>query len=191
MRIIGGAWRGRSIRAPKGARTRPTTDRVREALFSALSARLDLADTSVLDVFAGSGALGLEALSRGAARATFVENDRAALGALADNVRSFGAEKLARVVAGDAFSLARRGFPGAPFALILLDPPYTLDAAEVGRLLSDLADTGSIDEGAVVSWEHGSNAPARWPEGFEPIAEKRYGTTTIELGRFERGATDR
>ncbi|HEX9093015.1 MAG TPA: RsmD family RNA methyltransferase, partial [Coriobacteriia bacterium] len=103
MRIVAGSWRGRRLIAPGGRATRPTSDRVREALFDALVARLgaDLGGAAVLDLYAGTGALGLEALSRGATRAVFVENDRAALRALADNVSALGAQAECVVVAGD------------------------------------------------------------------------------------------
>ncbi|MDO8916019.1 MAG: RsmD family RNA methyltransferase, partial [Coriobacteriia bacterium] len=104
MRIVGGAWRGRPLVSPSGPTTRPTSDRVREALFDALGARLgsDLGGGAVLDLFAGTGALGLEALSRGASSAVFVENDRAALVALRRNIETLGAGPRAVVVPGDA-----------------------------------------------------------------------------------------
>jgi len=174
--------------APKGSATRPTTDRVREALFSALAARLgsDLGGGRVLDAFAGSGALGLEALSRGAASATFVERDRGALTALRRNVADLGAEPASRILAGDVFSLAGRGMDG-PFSLILLDPPYTLDGARVGGLLESLAAVGSLSAGAFVSWEHALGADAPWPDAFEPVARKRYGATEVEFGTYKRG----
>jgi 16S rRNA (guanine966-N2)-methyltransferase len=189
MRIVGGDWRGRPIKAPRGNATRPTTDRVREALFSALVARLgsDLGAGSVLDAFAGSGALGLEALSRGAAAVTFVERDRSALLALRHNVEALDAAKRTRIVVGNAFSLAKRPFPGSPFSLILLDPPYTLDPAEVAALLSGLVETGGIRQGATVSWEHASGVEPTWPHGFHGIDRKRYGTTEIDVGVYERG----
>lgn len=122
MRIIAGEWRGRPLVAPRGMATRPTADRVRETLFSMLGSRLGGFDgLAVADLFAGSGALGLEALSRGAGSATFVERDSAALAALAANVAKLGAGNRAHIVAGDALKLPLgRG----PFDLILADPPY-------------------------------------------------------------------
>ena len=121
MRIIAGAWRGRLIDAPAGASTRPTADRVRETLFSMLVSRLgSFEDLRVADLFAGSGALGLEALSRGAAHATFVDRDAKAVAAIRANAEKLGAAERVRVLAGSALALPRAG----PFDLILADPPY-------------------------------------------------------------------
>ncbi|MDZ4064974.1 MAG: RsmD family RNA methyltransferase, partial [Coriobacteriia bacterium] len=116
MRIVAGELRGRRISAPSGVETRPTSDRVREALFSSLTARLGTFDRAcVLDAFAGSGALGLEALSRGASAATFAESARPALLALDANIRSLGIADRSRIVRGDVFTRARRGaLPGGP-----------------------------------------------------------------------------
>src|SRR3954467_15650634 len=130
MRIISGQWRGRRLVAPAGNATRPTSDRVREALFSILGA---LDGERVLDLFAGSGALGLEALSRGAASATFVERAPAALRVLRDNVADLGAS--AEVVAADARAHLRAArAQGAQYDLVFLDPPYRT-AATFGREL--------------------------------------------------------
>ncbi len=188
MRIVGGEWRGRRISPPKGTTTRPTTDRVRESLFSALAARLgdDLGGGAVLDAFAGSGALGLEALSRGASSATFVESDRAAATALKANIAALGAEKHSRVLVSDLFGVVGRGVVGQPFSLILLDPPYKLDAARVSDALASLARSGGLVHGAVLSWEHDTRTGVVWPEGFAAIATKRYGTTAIDLAVYER-----
>ena len=122
MRIIAGQWRGRPLAAPAGIATRPTADRVRETLFSMLVSRLGSFDgLSVADLFAGSGALGLEALSRGAAHATFVERDSAALAALKTNFAKLGAQDRTAIAASDALKLPRgRG----PFDLIFADAPY-------------------------------------------------------------------
>src|ERR1051326_412360 len=121
MRIIAGDWRGRPIEAPPGRATRPTADRVRETLFSMLASRLgSFEDLRVADLFAGSGALGLEALSRGAATATFVESDAKAVAVIKRNASKLGAIDRVRVVAGSALSL-----PGSePFDLLFADPPY-------------------------------------------------------------------
>src|SRR3954465_7399669 len=120
MRIVAGRWGGRTLHAPRGRSTRPTSDRVREALFSILG---PLDGARVLDLFAGSGALGLEALSRGAAAATFVERERLALRALRDNVADLGAD--AEVVAADARVFLRAARErGAQYDLVFLDPPY-------------------------------------------------------------------
>lgn len=121
MRIIAGTWGGRRIDAPGGRETRPTADRVREAWMSALAA--DLPDADVLDLFAGSGALGLEAVSRGASAATFVERAPAALKVLRANIAALGAGERARVVAGDAFRFVE-GLDAYAFDVALADPPY-------------------------------------------------------------------
>ncbi len=187
MRIVAGEFRGRRIAAPPGTDTRPTTDRVREAVFSAVAsiAGPDLGGGAVLDAFAGSGALGLEALSRGCETATFVERDRRALGVVRDNVAALGVDGRSRVVAGDALALARRGaLPGAPFALLLLDPPYRLSLSEVGSLTSALAENGQLAEGAVVVWEHAAGNDPEWNERFELSARKRYGTTAVDIAVY-------
>lgn len=126
MRIIAGEHRGRILKAPKGLGTRPMLDRVREALFSSLGSRVD--DARVLDLFAGTGSLGLESLSRGAASARLVESDRSALAALRANVAALRLEERATVVAGDALDLASWG-EAARYDLAFFDPPYPLLAA--------------------------------------------------------------
>ncbi len=127
MRIIAGEWRGRKLVAPKGETTRPTADRTRERLFSMLTSRLgDFADLQVLDLFSGSGALGLEALSRGAAHCTFVEQDRDALKALEKNIETLGAKADVRIGSVLGLGPARKSFD-----LILMDPPYDTGAGAV------------------------------------------------------------
>lgn len=121
MRIIAGVWRGRPIAAPAGSATRPTADRVRETLFSMLTSRLgNFEDLRVADLFAGSGALGFEALSRGAASATFVEQDRQAADSIRRNAEKLGAGERAKILTTSALRLP----PAAPFDLIFADPPY-------------------------------------------------------------------
>ncbi len=131
MRIVGGRLARRSLKAPKGDRTRPTTDRVREALFNLLGARIDLEGARVLDLFAGSGALGLEALSRGAAHATFVERHGPTLGVARGNARDLDVSTQATFLRADALATLRRPSP-EPFDLVLADPPY--DLAEIPDL---------------------------------------------------------
>jgi 16S rRNA (guanine966-N2)-methyltransferase len=191
VRIIAGRLKGRIIKAPTGRDTRPTSDRVREAVFSAIAARAgqDLGGGTALDAFAGSGALGLEALSRGCSRAVFVELDRGALATIRGNIGAVGADDVSTVVAGDVFELARRrGIPHPPYSLLLLDPPYRLDPAAVASLLADLSSNGQVADGAIAMWEHASDDAALWPEGFSAVASKRYGTTQVDVGVYERGA---
>jgi 16S rRNA (guanine966-N2)-methyltransferase len=147
MRIIAGAWRGRPLVAPKGDATRPTADRVREALFSMLASRLgSFEDLSVADLFAGSGALGLEALSRGAASCIFVEQDKPALDALRTNIAKLSAKADIR-----AQSVLALGHAVAPLDLILMDPPYDSNAGAVA--LDKLARLGWVGDATWISIE--------------------------------------
>jgi len=147
MRIIAGEWRGRPLVAPKGDATRPTADRVREALFSMLASRLgSFEDLSVADLFAGSGALGLEALSRGAASCIFVEQDKPALDALRTNIAKLSAKADVR-----AQSVLALGHAIAPLDLILMDPPYDSNAGAVA--LDKLARLGWIGDATWISIE--------------------------------------
>ncbi len=168
MRIIAGRWRGRRIAAPPGRDTRPTTDRVREAWMSALQPTLP--DANVLDLFAGSGALGLEALSRGAAHATFVERSGAALRALRANVERLGAAAQATVVRADALAYVRALEPRA-FDVALADPPYGRGYAQA------LARTFGERPFADALWiEHGADDV---PPALPGARTRRYGDTAL------------
>ncbi len=182
MRIIAGAWRGRALCAPAGAATRPTAGRVRQALFDMLlhapwGGRERLAGALVLDAFAGTGALGLEALSRGAGRAVFLEQDRAALAALRANIAALGAGERARVVAADGFAPPT----GEPCALVFLDPPYAEGA--VARAAAALADAGWIAPGALILAETARGEPP--PAGL--LAERAHGAARLVV--WEGGRT--
>ena len=179
MRIIAGEWRGRKIVAPSGDNTRPTADRTRETLFSMLHSRLGgFEGLAVADFFAGSGALGLEALSRGAASCLFVEQEPAALKAIKANIASLGAEARSDVRAGSVLAL---GLPKAPLDLILLDPPYASGAGEVA--LDKLNRLGWINEATWISLE---TALTEEPEikGFEAVAERKVGKAKLTLFRL-------
>lgn len=178
MRIIAGRWRGRTLAAvgkgDAGARLRPTTDRTRESLFGVLQGGRHgdpLSDALVLDLFAGTGALGLEALSRGARTVIFVENGRAALRLLEKNIAALEAD--AAIVRHDATRLGPT--PGAPATLVFLDPPYGSNLG--ARALAAALAGGWIARGALVVWE--DSAPQSAPEGFTRIEERRYGDTWI------------
>ncbi|MCK8786791.1 16S rRNA (guanine(966)-N(2))-methyltransferase RsmD [Roseomonas sp. NAR14] len=178
MRIIAGRHRARRLSAPAGAATRPTADRIRQALFDMLwhapwGGRGLIEGATVLDAFAGTGALGLEALSRGAAHATFIENDRAALAALRANIEACRESPNATVLAADATRPPRAP---APCGLVLLDPPYGKDL--VPRALDALGGAGWIAPGALVCAEV---AAAETPElpGFEPLAERAHGAARV------------
>lgn len=178
MRIIAGQWRGRPIVAPKGTETRPTADRTREALFSMLVSRLgSFEGLRVLDLFAGSGALGLEALSRGAAHCTFVEQDGAALEALRGNVAKLGAGPQSDVRAQSVTAL---GPAPAPYDLILLDPPYRSGAGVVA--LERCLRLGWIASGALASVET-AKGEAIATDGFEIETERVHGKAMITLLR--------
>ena len=165
MRIIAGAWRGRALAAPPGEATRPTADRVRQALFDRLThapwaGRDAIEGAVVLDAFAGTGALGLEALSRGAARAVFIETDRAALAALRANVAACRAEGRCRVVPGSALRPLRGG---EACGLVFLDPPY--GAGLVEPAVAALQASGWIAAGALLLVEIGRE------EAVPPVGE--------------------
>lgn len=168
MRIIAGRWKGRRIKAPGGRGVRPTTDRVREAWMSALGGRLD--GLTVLDLFAGSGALGLEALSRGADHATFVERARASMTALESNVRLLGAEALSTLVKADAHAWLARVDAGT-FDVALADPPY--GEGHAARLVERWLEVPFARELWV---EHRTAEPLPEAEG---LRQRRYGDTTL------------
>lgn len=185
MRVVAGNLRGRSIEAPKGSTTRPTSDRVREAVFSAIMSRYGIGpDTHVGDLFAGSGALGIEALSRGAAHAVFVESDRSARTCLSRNITSLGLADRATVDARDVFRTGAAVLRGEPFSLLFLDPPYRIVPARIRELLAGLATAGAIADGAVIVYEHRTGTLAEWPQGFETDGERTYGETTVSYGVY-------
>ncbi len=158
MRIIAGDLGGRVIASPSEKTTRPTTDRVRESMFSSLFSRLGTFEgVSVFDAFSGSGALGIEALSRGAARCLFFERDADARAVLAENLASLQLRAPRAELRGDDVLVAcQQGAlsRGCPFELVLLDPPYALPAAHVLELLDALAEQGDLRPGAVIAYEH-------------------------------------
>lgn len=189
MRIVGGEWRGRKIGEPQGRdTTRPTTDRVREACASMIDSALPegIEGIRVLDAFAGSGAMGLEMLSRGAAHATFFEIDRKASALVRSNVESLaGKGGRYKVVTGDVLLSAGRGrVPGGPFDLVVLDPPYAFGAETVEELLHNLDTSGVLAPGALALYEHDAHAPGARPEGFEVLREKSYGKIAVDLLRL-------
>ena len=173
MRITGGGLARRTLEAPRGDRTRPTTDRVREALFSALGSRTTLAGARVVDLFAGSGALGLEALSRGAVHATFVEQHAPTLALARRNAVALGVADQAAFVRADALAHLRRT-PG-PFDLILADPPYGLDrlAALPGEARPRLAP------GGLLVLEHDARHDFDGADGW--LQSRTYGGTVVSL----------
>ncbi|WP_206787371.1 16S rRNA (guanine(966)-N(2))-methyltransferase RsmD [Amycolatopsis sp. MtRt-6] len=175
-RIVAGTAGGRRLKVPpKG--TRPTSERVREALFNALETAGELDGARVLDLYAGSGALGLEALSRGAADALFVESDRRAADVLRGNVAALGLGGTVR--AGPVEAVVAAPAPGA-YDLVLADPPYAVDAAALGSVLAALAANGWLGPSALVVVERAArDGEPDWPPGFEPARAKKYGDTAV------------
>lgn len=176
MRIIAGQWRGRKLVAPPGDVTRPTADRTRETLFSMLVSRLgSFEDLRVADLFAGSGALGFEALSRGASSCLFVEQDPAAIRAIRQNAASLHAQQRCDIRAGSVLAL---GPVKAPFDLILLDPPYGTGAGAVA--LDRLARLGWIGEGTWMSMETRADEEPK-VRALEAVASRRVGKARLTL----------
>lgn len=179
MRIIAGRWRGRTLAAPAGADTRPTADRARQALFDMLMhspwAEGALREAHVLDVFAGTGAMGLEALSRGAARAAFMENARPALAVLRVNIQACKAEEMTRVIAADA----RKPPQGEACGVIFLDPPY--GKALVPAALTALTAAGWIAPAALIVAEVGTDEPP--PVDTDLLADRNFGAARICVWR--------
>jgi len=181
MRIVAGQWRGRPIVAPEGVTTRPTADRTRETLFSMLASRLGaFDDLAVADLFAGSGALGLEALSRGAASALFVEQDPAAIRAIRKNIANLRAQSVCDVRAGSVLSL---GPAKAPLDLVLLDPPYQTGAGSVA--LEKLIRLGWIGPATWISLETAADEEPK-VKGLEAVADRRVGKARLTLLRLKQ-----
>ncbi|RDI49084.1 16S rRNA (guanine(966)-N(2))-methyltransferase RsmD [Nocardia mexicana] len=182
-RIVAGVAGGRRLRVPP-AGTRPTSDRVREALFSMLAARRDFDGARVLDLYAGSGALGLEALSRGASHALLVESDRKAAAVVRGNIADLGlpGAELRVGTVGSVLSST----PGTPYDLVFSDPPYAVDGTAVVADLNALAANGWLREDALVIVERPTRSPEiDWPPVFSASKPRRYGETRIELAEFE------
>lgn len=183
MRVIAGIAKGHPLKAPKGRGTRPTADRVREALFNVLAVRVP--EARVLDGFAGTGALGIEALSRGAEAAVFVESDCATAEIIRDNLNRTGLMEAATVLVQDV-AQTRRLFPLGPFNLIFLDPPY--DRGWVARLLELFGQEGLLAEDGLLALEHSRREPAGEEAGsLVRVRQLTYGDTVISLFRRRQG----
>ena len=178
MRIVAGEWRGRPVVAPEGRGTRPTADRTREGLFSMLQSRVgSFEGLRAADIFAGTGALGLEALSRGAAHCLFVENDRGALDILRRNIATFSAEERTEVRSQSVEHVAP---PSRPCDIVFMDPPYASGLAEMA--LRRLADPAWVAPSGWISVETNGERPAL-PSGFTLEAERRFGKAWLFLFR--------
>ena len=186
MRIVSGSFRGKTLAAPKGQATRPTSDRARQAIFNILEHAPwspGVRDARVIDLFAGSGALGFEALSRGAAFCLFVETDEAARGAIRENVEAMHLFGRTRVHRRDATALGvRPGADGPAFDLAFLDPPYAKGLGEIA--LARLAEGGWLAPGATVVFERGAEEPPFSAPGYAVLDERRYGAARVWFLRF-------
>jgi 16S rRNA (guanine966-N2)-methyltransferase len=188
-RIVAGTAKGRRLKVPSRG-TRPTSERVREAVFNALESRGELRDARVLDLYAGSGALGLEALSRGASEALFVENDRKAVEILRTNVAEIGLGGWIR--SGTVEVVLAQEVPAAPFDVVFADPPYVFDNSRIAGMLTALAKGNWIvDDGLVVIERARRAGEPEYPPGFEHLREMRHGDTAVYWAEFVTSSRDR
>lgn len=186
MRIVGGQYRGRRLFEPRGRDvTRPTTDRVREACASALESALDggIEGSSVLDAFSGSGAFGLEMISRGAAHATFYDADRSAIALVRKNISELKVDsRKAATINGDVLQAAHRGrMIGAPYSCVILDPPYAFGCEPIAAFLADMVEHNLLQENAIILFERSGKTEQLVVEGFKNLREKRYGSTMVDI----------
>lgn len=194
MRIIGGEWGGRALKSPRGREvSRPTTDRVREACASMLESALDngIEGVRALDAFGGTGALGIELLSRGASHVTFFDTDRGAARLIGQNLQTLRCDTSRyRVLCSDVIASARRGcMPGAPYDVVWIDPPYDLGVDPAVNLLDALVSSGSVRPGTIIVFERSATrTPSLRVDGFDVLREKRYGITAIDALRYNPGA---
>jgi 16S rRNA (guanine966-N2)-methyltransferase len=183
-RIISGVARSRRLRTPSGAATRPTADRVREALFSSLDRQIGtLAGKRFLDVYAGSGAVGLEARSRGAAAVLLIESDRRAAEVIRQNANALALGDV-RVIAAKAERLATQAPPQDPFDVAFFDPPYSVAPSRLRQVMSHMSASGWFRDSAVLVVERSRrDADWTWPPELNAVQSKRYGETTLWYGR--------
>lgn len=177
MRIIGGSAGGRRLFTPRGAATRPTADKVRGAIFNILSARGEV-PARVLDLYAGTGAMGLEALSRGASEAVFVDRERTACETVRRNAEALGFLNMSKIFCTPCESWLHKGRAGA-FGWVFVDPPY--GAEETARALALLSERGFVDESGVVVVEHDTHATPPVAEGLALVDQRRYGQTAVSI----------
>lgn len=183
MRIVAGKFRGKQLNSPSDDSIRPTADRVRESMFNILGSRLGpvLEGKRVLDLFAGTGALGLEALSRGASHVTFVDVGAESRGLIRDHIQAFGVAGITKLLRRDATGLGTPGTFGQ-FDLVFLDPPYAQGLGE--KALVELAGNGWLKPGATLVWEESVDVPVTVPAGFELDDEREYGAAAVRFLTF-------
>lgn len=175
MRIIAGQYRGRSLRSVRDLSVRPTTDRAKQTIFDILSNRLDFDGIDVLDLFAGSGSLGLEAVSRGAHHAVFVDKAQQSLQVLESNIESLGCSDRCTVYSADVFWFLKN--TRRSFDLVFVDPPYRLERVEA--LPSALYESSVLKDGAIVVMEHSKESLVKLSEAMYDITRKPFGQTTV------------
>ncbi|GAA0326055.1 16S rRNA (guanine(966)-N(2))-methyltransferase RsmD [Streptomyces polychromogenes] len=189
-RVIAGTAGGRRLAVPPGTGTRPTSDRMREGLFSTWESLHGIEDSRVLDLYGGSGAVGLEALSRGAAHTLLVEADAKAAKAIRDNIRTLGLPG-AEFRAGKAEQIVAGAASGEPYDIVFLDPPYAVEHGDLGEILLTLRANGWLTDDALVTVERSTRSgPFPWPEGFEPLRSRKYGEGTLWYGRAASTSED-
>jgi 16S rRNA (guanine966-N2)-methyltransferase len=182
-RIISGKWKSRVLRVPQTV-TRPTASRVREAIFSTVAHEIgSLSDLHVLDLYAGSGALGIEAISRGARNAVFVESDRKAVSTIESNLGGLG-QINTRVIRNNVATYVGQRSADGPFDLVFIDPPYAIVDAVVEDHVAALASNGLLNPDALVVVEREAKSLLEWPEGFDTQEPRIYGDTSVWYGRF-------
>ncbi|MEU5862369.1 MULTISPECIES: 16S rRNA (guanine(966)-N(2))-methyltransferase RsmD [unclassified Nonomuraea] len=181
-RIIAGSAGGRRLAVPPGRGTRPTSDRAREGIFLTLDSLYGLREARVLDLYAGSGAVGLESLSRGAAHALLVESDAKAIRTIRANIQSLGLEGAELV--GDKVERVLAKPPEEPYDIVFADPPYALGDGEVTRVLELLRDHGWLVDDGLVAFERETRGKSLiWPEGYVEERVRRYGEASVWYGR--------
>ena len=170
MRVIAGSKKGRELEAPKGLHTRPTLAKVKEAMFGMI--QFDLPGARVLDLFSGSGGLGIEAVSRGASHAVLCDSNRNAIAVIRSNIKRLGLEDVTTAVYGDSLSFLG-GYSGERFDVVLLDPPYESDL--LSRALALLDEKGLLNDGAILICEHSKDNPPVFTAGYRHKEPRRYG----------------
>ena len=182
MRIVGGRWRGRPLAGPRSDQIRPTSDRLRETIFNILSHAYEdpVEGARVLDLFAGTGAMGLEALSRGAVFALFVDDGAQARGLIRENVETLGAGGATRLFRRDATRMGPAA-PNQPFSLVFCDPPYRKGLGE--KALASARDGGWLEKGALIVLEEAADGEIALPDGFEELERRAYGETQVLILR--------
>ena len=182
MRIIAGEAKGREITAPKGMHTRPTLAKVKEAMFGMV--QFDIPGAVVLDLFSGSGSLGMEAISRGAQKAVFCDSDRQAYAIINANIKKLGFESRASVTFGDSLLLLKRlAMEGKRFDIVFLDPPYETDLES--RAVRLLDEYGLLNEGAIVMCEHSASNPPVFTAAYSVKKERKYGDCYVTPAVYE------